>query len=184
MAIFSSKDAPAAPEPQQPAAADGRKQGATPTRREAEAARRERINPTLTPKEARKKARVSAANEQRRQLDQADSTPGRLLMRDHVDARWSPTEWSMPAMMVLLALSMVVSPMVPSLVLPTLYATWAYLALVIFDIWRMWTQFKKLAAERIPNEPLKGLLNYGLNRSLTLRRIRRPAPRVARGAKI
>lgn len=182
MALFPSRKPAATPEP--PAATPspgGKKQTATPTRRQAEAARRERISPSLTPKEARKKSRAATVDERMKAMERAEATPGKLLMRDHVDARWSPSEWVMPSMMVLLALSLVVSPAVPSLVQPTLYATWAFFALVGIDIYLMWRQFKALAAQRIPNEPLKGLLNYGLNRSITLRRLRRPLPRVKRG---
>lgn len=188
MGLFSSdKDKAAAPaataEPADPARPAG-KTGATPTRREAEAARRQRINPQLTPKEARLKAREDNASAQRRTMAAADAIPGRVLMRDHVDSRFSPAEWSMPVMMLLLALSLGLSPFVPQAVLPTLWATWGYLAVVIFDVVAMWLSFKKLAAERIPNEPLKGLLNYGFNRSLALRRLRQPPPRVKRGEKI
>ena len=59
--------------------------------------------------------------------------------------------------------------------------TWAFMLLVAFDIWRMWRGFKQLAAERIPNEPLKGLLYYGFNRALSLRRLRIPRPVLKRG---
>ena len=36
----------------------------------------------------------------------------------------------------------------------------------------MWRRFKKLAAERIPNVPLKGLLGYMINRAINVRRLR------------
>ena len=53
--------------------------------------------------------------------------------------------------------------------------------LIGIDITRMWRGFKKLAAERIPREPLKGLLYYGFNRSLSVRRLRVPRPVLKRG---
>ena len=56
--------------------------------------------------------------------------------------------------------------------------------LVVFDIFLMWRGFKRLAAERLPNQPLKGLLYYGFNRALTLRRMRIPRPVVNRGDEI
>ena len=188
MGFFSSgKDKAAAPgTPAQPAdpARPAGKTAATPTRREAEAARRQRLNPQLTPKEARLKARSDSAAQQRKAMAAADAVPGRVLMRDHVDARFSPAEFSMPVMMVLLALSLGISPFVPEAVLPTLWATWGYLGFVVVDMVLLWRQFKKLAAQRIPNEPLKGLLNYGFNRTLAMRRLRQPPPRVKRGDKI
>ena len=57
-------------------------------------------------------------------------------------------------------------------------------ALIGIDIFLMWTRYKKLHAERLPNVPLKGLLAYMLNRAINLRRLRLPAPRVKPGDKI
>jgi Protein of unknown function (DUF3043) len=153
----------------------------TPKRRDAEAARRQRIHPQLSPKEARRKARVDAGAERRKQSEALDSTPGKLLMRKWVDSRFNLAEWSMPILMTLLVLVLVVSPNYPTIVEPTTYATWSFIALVAVDIFMMWRGFKKLAAERIPNERLKGLLYYGFNRSLSLRRFRIPRPTAKRG---
>lgn len=194
MGLFStSKDSGAAEsEPAQqaaptqvPAPAQPKGKAApTPRRKDAEAARRERLNPTLSPKEARKKARVQATEERRKRAEALDGTPGKTLMRNWVDSRFNLAEWSMPILMLLLVLVLVVSPAYPAIVEPTTYATWSFMLLIVFDIFRMWRGFKKLAAERIPKEPLKGLLYYGFNRSLSLRRIRIPKPVVARGEKI
>ena len=188
MGLFSpyrnSEPTPAQNPATPPASAGSRPAGkdrATPTRREAEQARRQRLNPQLTKKEARLKARAGREAETRKRASAFDNVPARVLMRDHVDSRFNLAEWSMPTLMILLALSLVVSPMVPMLVEPTLYATWAFMALVVVDIFVMWRQFKKLAAERIPNEPLKGMLYYGFNRALSLRRFRLPLPRIKRG---
>lgn len=186
MGLFSPyKNSEPTPDPVTPPASPGAKpagkERATPTRREAEQARRQRLNPQLTKKEARLKARTQREVETRKRTAGFDNVPARALMRDHVDARFNVAEWSMPTLMVLLALSLIVSPMMPMLVEPTLYATWAFMALVVVDIFVLWRQFKKLAAERIPNEPLKGMLYYGFNRALSLRRFRLPLPRVKRG---
>ncbi len=156
----------------------------TPKRRDAEAARRQRLNPQLSPKEARKRARQDAAFDRRKQMEAADRNPGRELMRNWVDSRANLAEWSMPVLMALLAVVLVVTPMYPALVEPVTYGTWAFMALVVVDIWVMWRGFKRLAAQRIPREPLKGLLYYGFNRSLSLRRIRVPRPVVKRGDKV
>lgn len=156
----------------------------TPKRRDAEAARRQRLNPQLSPKEARKRARDEAAADRRKQMEAVEKHPGRELMRNWVDSRTSMAEWSMPVLMALLAVVLVITPMYPGLVEPFTYATWAFMCLVIVDIWMMWRGFKRLAAERIPREPLKGLFYYGFNRSLSLRRIRVPRPVVKRGDKI
>lgn len=156
----------------------------TPKRRDAEAARRQRLNPQLSPKEARKKARQDATAERRKQAQALDGTPGKVLMRNWIDSRFNLAEWSMPVLMTLLVVVLVVSPAYPPLVEPVTYATWSFMMLIIIDIVLMWRGFKKLAAQRIPREPLKGLLYYGFNRSLSLRRIRIPRPVVKRGDKI
>lgn len=189
MGLFSpNKDKEAAeqgaaePQPQSdPATAPKAKSVPTPKRRDAEAARRQRLNPQLSPKEARKRARQDAAADRRKQLDAVERNPGRELMRNWVDSRRNLAEWSMPVLMALLAVVLVITPMYPALVEPFTYATWAFMLLVVVDIWVMWRGFKRLAAERIPREPLKGLLYYGFNRSLSLRRIRVPRPVVKRG---
>ncbi len=96
MALFKK---PAEPEPTpQPEAsrADGRKTAPTPTRREAEAARRARLNPQLSPKEARKRDRQAQYAARDKQFATVEASPARTLMRDHVDARFNPAEFAMP----------------------------------------------------------------------------------------
>ena len=85
------------------------------------------------------------------------------------------------ALMALLAVVLVITPLRAALVEPATYATWLFMVLIAVDIFRMWRGFKKLAAQRIPKEPLKGLLYYGFNRSLSLRRLRVPRPVLKRG---
>ncbi|MFT4295413.1 MAG: DUF3043 domain-containing protein [Micropruina sp.] len=189
MGLFSpNKDKAAAaqpvPAPEAATTAPKAKSVPTPKRRDAEAARRQRLNPQLSPKEARKRAREDAAADRRKRMEQLDGTPGKVLMRNWVDSRFNLAEWSMPILMALLLVVLVVSPMYPAMVEPATYATWAFMLLIVVDIVRMWRGFKKLAAQRIPKEPLKGLLYYGFNRSLSLRRIRIPRPVVNRGDKL
>ncbi len=62
-----------------------------------------------------------------------------------------------------------------------LYASWAYIAVMVADVVLMWRSYKRLLAERHPGTPLRGLLMYGFNRQMTFRRWRRPAPRIKRG---
>lgn len=187
MGLFSpSKDKDAAeavpaPAPQRVPAPAAGKSAPTPRRKDAEAARRQRINPQLSPKEAKQRARQDAALERRKQAIAVDSTPSKTLLRNWIDARNNMAEWSMPILMMLLLLVLVISPLYPTIVEPTTYATWAFIGLVVVDVTLMWRGFKKLAAERIPNEPLKGLLYYGFNRAITMRRMRTPKPVVSRG---
>ena len=187
MGLFSAKKdkEAAAPEPVAAPEATGNtpraKSVPTPKRRDAEAARRERLNPQLSPKEARRKSREIASADRRKQMEAVDNTPGKVLMRSWVDTRLNLAEWSMPILMTMLVFVLVLSPMAPALVEPATYATWLFMVLIAVDIFRMWRGFKKLAAQRIPKEPLKGLLHYGFNRSLSLRRLRVPRPVLKRG---
>ena len=169
------------PAPLQVPIPNGAKTAPTPKRRDAEAARRQRVNPQLSPKDAKRKARMDATVERRKRAEALDSTPGKVLMRSWVDTRFNLAEWSMPILMTLLLLVLVVSPAYPPIVEPTTYGTWAFIIFIAVDIFVMWHGFKKLAARRIPGEPLKGLLYYGFNRSLTMRRMRIPRPVAKRG---
>ena len=68
-----------------------------------------------------------------------------------------------------------------------IYATFfPYLALLALGIhiFLLWGQYKRLHAERLPNEPLRGLLMYMVNRIISLRRLRMPAPTVKPGDEI
>jgi hypothetical protein len=178
---------PASEEPAAPVAADptrsgpARKDAPTPTRREAEHARRERLNPTLTPKQARAKERQARAMERDSQLRSVEAQPGRVLMRDWVDSRRGLAQFSLPLLMVMLMISLVVTTFGTLITAIMSYATWLVMILILGDVALMWRGYKKLHAERLPREPLKGLLSYGLNRSINLRRLRVPKPRVNRG---
>lgn len=187
MALFKSKSAEPEPEPvvgpPEPASASApqKKDAPTPTRREAEAARRERLNPTLSPREAKRREREASRTRRQREWDTIESSPTRQLLRDHVDARVNPGEFVLPVLLLLMALTLL--PGMAAYVDWALYLSWAYIGLLIVDAYLMWRSFKKLAAQRYPGASLKGLVMYGINRQISLRRWRQPAPRVKRGEK-
>lgn len=176
---------PAKPEPTPDGAANAakptKKEIPTPSRREAEAARRERANPTLSPKEMRTKER-SAKNALRdEQLARSENIPARLLMRDLVDSHRGLAQWAMPILMITLAISLLVSSFSSDAAVLVTGFTYSIFVLIGLDLFLMWRKYKKLAAERIPNVPLKGMLGYLVNRAINLRRLRLPAPRVKPG---
>lgn len=160
-----------------------RKDGPTPSRRDAEAARRERVRPTLSKKEAR--ARVTQQRREARLSEMAarDNTPEKALLRDVIDTRWNLTEFMLPAMILMLALSML-ERTVPALSLGALVAMYGFLALAVLDYVLLWRRFKKLLAARHPRSSSKGLAFYGLNRAIQIRRLRMPPPRLKRGEKV
>ena len=181
----SAEEQPAAPvEADPPRPAPARKEAPTPTRKEAEQARRERLHPTLSPKEARARGRQSRMEQRETAMRAQEAQPGKVLMRDWVDSRRGITQYSMPALMFMLMVSLLVTSFGVLVTAILSYATWLVMALIVADLFRMWFGYKKLHAERLPREPLKGLLSYGINRSINLRRLRMPAPRVKPGDKI
>ncbi len=158
-----------------------RKSVPTPSRRDAEAARRQRLNPVRTKKEAKAYEREQRARIRQKAMADTDARPEMALMRDHVDARWNVAEFMLPVMIVILALSMF-GNVVPELVLGTMVATWVLLAAVLIDLTLMWRGYKKLLAERFPRSSTKGLMMVAVNRAMQMRRFRQPPARIKRGA--
>ena len=153
----------------------------TPSRREAEAARRERLNPTLSPKEAKARDRAAKAALRDEQFARTEGTPLKVLMRDFVDSHRGVAQYSMPILMVTLAVSLLLTNFSQELAVGVTMFTYAMFLMIALDVFLMWRRFKKLAAERLPGQPLKGMLGYLINRSINLRRLRMPKARVKRG---
>lgn len=169
---------PATPsDPAKPA----KKQVPTPSRKAAEEARRQRLHPTLTKKEAKAQERGARSAQRDEQFRKTESQPGKVLIRDFIDSRKGISSFAMPILMGSLLISLLATSLGTVVVALTSYLTWFIMLLIAFDVFMMWRAYKKLHAERLPNEPLKGLLAYGLNRAINLRRLRAPAPRVKPG---
>jgi hypothetical protein len=172
------------PNPADPATAarqPARKETPTPSRREAEAARRERMNPSLSPKEVKARERAARAALRDERVAKAESTPGKLLMRDFVDSHKGVAQWSMPILMITLAFSLVVSSFSTEAAVLVTTITYGIFLLIGLDLFLMWRKYRRLHTERLPKVPLKGLLGYMINRAINLRRLRMPAPRVKPG---
>ncbi|MBK8463441.1 MAG: DUF3043 domain-containing protein [Nigerium sp.] len=182
MALFKKSEPVEEPQPPASGSASGKKAVPTPTRREAEAARRARLNPQLSPKDARKRERDEREKARIKGLEAQEAVPSRALLRDFVDSRFNYAEVGLPVLFALLLLTML--PLFQQYVNWFVYLTWGYMAFMAVDAWRMWRRYKALLAERYPGTPLKGLFMYGFNRQFTFRRWRRPAPRVKRGEAI
>mgnify|MGYP000844631162 CR=1 FL=1 len=167
-----------------PDGATKKKKVPTPTRREAEAARRERLHPTLSPAEQRQRDREAKTRTREDAWKKLDDEPGRTLLRNFIDSRKGITQWWMPVILGALAIALAAMYLYPAV---AIYATFfPYLALLALGIhiFLLWGQYKRLHAERLPNEPLRGLLMYMVNRIISLRRLRMPAPTVKPGDEI
>lgn len=157
-----------------------KKAGPTPSRKEAEALRRQRATRQLTPKQARKEAAAKNRVERMRSLNAREAQPEKALMRDYVDARFSVGEFLLPSLVLILALSFL-NTFLPSMTLFATITMYVYILAVLVDGYIMWRGFKKVLAERLPRVSPKGLLMYGMNRMIQIRRFRMPAPRIKRG---
>lgn len=180
MALFKKSAEPEpTPGPAPAPTPGGKKSVPTPSRREAEAARRQRLKPSLSPKEAKARDRQAQMAARDRQFAEVEASPARVLLRDHIDSRVNPAEFAMPVLLGIMAATLI--PAILPYIQYLLYASWAYIFLMVGDLFLMWRSYKTKLAERHPGTPLRGLLMYGFNRQMTFRRWRRPSPRVKRG---
>ena len=187
MALFRRNPAPTA-EPEPVVVSDdergtSRKAGPTPTRRAAEAARRERVNPSLSPKQARALRARQQRQERAKAMEAREATPEKQLLRNWVDARRNLGEFLLPSLVVLLALQFL-STLVPDMIWISTVVMYVFIGVVILDIVLMWRGFRKLLARKMPNGNPKGLLMYGAMRATQIRRFRMPPAQVERGAKL
>jgi DUF3043 family protein len=182
VALFrrSAPDDPAPPEPVAPAAPGAKKDRPTPTRKEAEAARRQRVTRTLSKKEARAEASRYSRAERMKAINAREAAPEKALLRDYIDARFNLGEFLLPSLVVILALTFV-SQTIPRVSVISTGVMYLFLLAVIADSALMWRGFKRLLAVRLPKASTRGLLMYGVNRAIQIRRFRMPAPRVKRG---
>lgn len=181
MGLFKSSkpepQQPVVPEPAAPGTGPQKKTAPTPSRKAAEAARRERLNPTLSPKQAKARQRATQSAQRDRAYESMENSPQRALMRDVVDSRFNAGEFAMPILLAIMASTFL--PNAQTWITWALYFTWGFFALIFVDSWLIWRKFKRLAVER--GVPTKGMLFYGFNRTLSFRRWRQPAPRLKRG---
>jgi Flp pilus assembly protein TadB len=177
-------DEPAAAAPASTAAQQKKKAVPTPTRKEAEAARMERLHPTLSAAEQRKRDREARTSAREEQFRRSEERPGRALLRDFLDSRRGMAQWWMPVIMISLALALAAMYVSPEFALVATFVPYVALAALAVHIFLLWRQYKQLHQERLPKEPLKGLLAYLINRIISLRRFRMPAPRVKPGDEI
>jgi Protein of unknown function (DUF3043) len=173
-----------AAEPQPPTVSEsaptGKKDRPTPTRKEAEAARRQRITTTLSKKESRAVASRQARAARMRATSAREAAPEKALIRDYIDSRFNVGEYLLPSVVVILAVTIIGSYW-PTVTLIATLAMYTFILGVFVDGYLMWRGFKKLLAARLPNASPKGLLLYGMTRSTQIRRFRSPPPRIKRG---
>jgi hypothetical protein len=182
VALFrrNSQVAPSEPTTTIESAPTGKKDRPTPTRKEAEAARRQRMNTSLGKKQARAAASRQSRSERMKVVSAREAVPEKVLMRDYIDARFNLGEFLLPAVVVILAVT-VLGSYWPSVTVISTLAMYMFIIGVFVDGYLMWRGFKKVLAARLPKASPKGLLLYGMTRSTQIRRFRSPPPRIKRG---
>lgn len=162
----------------------------TPSRREAQAARKQRLTVPKDPKLARKavrerdraereRARVGMAAGDERYLPARDRGAAKAFTRDFVDSRFTAAEFFIFVAIGVIAAGFIRNPSVSNWV--TL-AFFAFAAVIIVDTILLVVQLQSRARKAFPDpKDRSGIALYAILRSLQLRRFRVPKPRVRRG---
>ena len=189
--MFGRKQAPVETAPEVPVDPSTGKGRPTPSRKEAEAARKQSLRLPKDPKAAKKAAHErdrEARAQQRaalmagdeRALPARDQGPVKRYVRDFVDSRFTFAEYFIFVALVVLVAGFIPNPVVQLGV----SITWmALIALVAFDEIFLLVRLNSALRKRFPDKAeRKGALWYAGLRTLQLRRFRLPPPRVRRGA--
>lgn len=157
----------------------------TPKRSEAERARRynapgDRKEALRQSKTRDRSTRARKAEAMRRgeewALPAKDKGPVRALARDYVDSRRRISEYYMYGLGVLVVLLFL-----PATRLIVDYLVLGVVLIMLAEGTFLGRQIRKLAAERYPGEPTRGVKLYAGLRAIQIRRLRMPAPRVKPG---
>jgi hypothetical protein len=164
----------------------------TPKRSEAQANRRQPYQAPSDRKAASQQSRQRDRAERSRRsealqrgeqwaLPRKDQGPVRTLARDVVDARRGIGEYYM--IMVVLLIVLLVLPGSKTKVAADVIVV-ALLVLIIGEGFVVSRRVKRMAAERFPGESTQGIMMYTTMRSISMRRMRIPKPRVDRGDRV
>jgi len=162
----------------------------TPTRKEAEAARKARLKPSTDRRSATKAARAEArANRERtrrallegdvRHLPVRDQGPARAAARDLVDSRRTLGELMLPAVLVFLVLSFVPSNVVRGWAILGFYL---FMLMVMVDTAYVGWRVNRVVRREHPDDS-RGVGMYAALRALQFRRLRLPRPRTRAGGR-
>lgn len=160
--------------------ATGKKGVPTPSRKEAERLRLERLHPTLTKKERKQREREISRIRSDRAYEEMERRPERVLLRNFIDSRWTMSEFTWPFMFLALAM-LLAGGFYPLFSIVAQYLVWFIFLVIVMEGIFLWWQFKRVLTERLPYAPRKGLGMYMFSRMITMRRFRRPPTALNRG---
>jgi hypothetical protein len=167
----------------------GAKGHPTPSRKEAEAARRQRAKAPMDKKAAQKvlRERRAASNSKMREgmrtgderyLPARDKGPVKRFIRDFVDARLSIAEFLLPLLIVIMVLQYSGSKQMIAFGSTLMSVT---LLVVLVDTTWLMFRLKRRLREKFPDESLRGTNFYTIMRTIQLRWLRMPKPKVKVG---
>ncbi|MCD9197502.1 DUF3043 domain-containing protein [Aeromicrobium wangtongii] len=168
----------------------------TPSRKEAEAARKKQMKTPMSRKERAKRDRAAREEirlKQREALKTGDERhlplreqgPVRRFCRDYVDRRRNFAEYLLPFLIILLVLFAVAGSVSPTAT--TILTAFVYPFLILGTILDEFIMVRGLRRElraRFGEDAIKGSTTYAVLRSTQLRRFRLPKPQVDRGQEL
>lgn len=182
-------DDPGTDGPEDPRAPKGRP---TPSRKEAEAARKQTLRVPKDPKAAKKAARERDRAERtraragmmagdERYLPRRDQGPAKSFTRDFVDSRFTVAEFFIFVAIAVLVLGFIQNQAIQSFVS---IAFFGFTAVIAIDTAILLVTLNRKAAQQFPDKnDRRGITLYAMLRALQLRRLRVPPPKVRRGGK-
>ncbi len=167
----------------------------TPSRKEAELARRQERKPTRTRREQmeadrrrrqeiRKKQRESLATGQGDHLPPRDRGPVKAFVRDYIDRRFNVAEFLLPILVFMLLFN-IFAPQVMSAVQVASVVSILWMATIlgtVLDEVILVRGMKRALRRRFPDASAKGTTSYAVLRSSQVRRFRLPKVTIKRGA--
>jgi hypothetical protein len=182
----SKEELPATPADPKGPGAKGRP---TPTRREAEAAARERARAGMDKKTAQKvlrqrrgednaKMREGMRRGDERYLPARDQGPVKRFIRDFVDSRLSVAEFLLPLLVVIMVLQY--SGQKNLVAFSNALWTTTILLVIVDTLWMVF-RLKRALKAKFPDDTTKGTTFYAMLRLMQLRLLRMPKPKVKLG---
>ncbi len=171
---------------------EGGKGRPTPTRKQAEAAARERAKVPRTRKdqvrqqrlartESSKQVRAAMKSGDERYFLARDQGPVRRFIRDFVDSRFGIVEMMIPLLIVTMILGYSGNGRLAGIGNTILLGT---LLLVILDLVMLRIRLRKQLSVRFPDEPVKGTTYYAITRSMQMKFMRLPKAKVKIGQQL
>lgn len=158
----------------------------TPSRKEAEAARKKALKPATSRKDQARRQRDARRGIRQRQqealrtgeekfLPMRDRGPVKRFSRDYIDRRRLVAEYLLPILLLTFVMTMF-RPLATVGFVGWLGAT----AITVLEEIVVIRGLKKEIARRFPGESSRGVVMYAILRTTQLRRFRLPAPQVKR----